>query len=241
MSGLRPDLSSQLPGYEFQPLPDGMRFELIRARDRGYGCTLAFITLWTVLWNLVAIPFGVIWMLGQHHQGQQPGAWFGIPFILVGIGGILGTLNMAYVRRSWILSPGCVTRRAAIPKLGHTRDRIYADVHRVEIRHGVWHSGRGSTDILRFRTNDGSRPVNIETATSSPSLARRKELRAASPTGSVGWRDLIAEGARRPVPGSPVPIAPDLVALGEVVSRALRVPLQVVVERIPDPPPGVGG
>jgi hypothetical protein len=120
-------------GYRMEPMPDGTtRVTMTAGRRLGQAGCLLFITLF---WNgivgvFVAAGLGLTSMKIEGPGGAMAlGAWgfwlFLTPFILIGLGLILGFLWSGFGREEWRLSDDLMEVRRAIP--GRTWARRYTD------------------------------------------------------------------------------------------------------------------
>lgn len=123
--------------------------------------------------------------------------------------------------------------------LGGTWERRHAKVERVELRRGIWRSGRGHTDILRFRVRDKRKPINLAGVTYLPGPL---SLYAPGSRGSAGRQPGLTHFLReatkhtqRQLAELDAEMALRMAELGEVIARQVRVPFEEIEEQIPDP------
>jgi len=138
-------------GYRITHAAGGASAEL-RPPQPSWGWPgVAFATLWCFIWDL-----GLLASIGVGAKTDWSG-WSGdavvrwlffIPFFWVpGVAVTALTLHQIFVRTTWVLRPGQVTRRYSVLGLCYQRDDEIASV---ELIHGRWSTGRGSTDTIRL-------------------------------------------------------------------------------------------
>jgi hypothetical protein len=153
----RPEAS--LPhGYAVSPGIDGMSVELTpRQPSWGWG-GVAFVTVWCVIWDVALLGFlGRVAKVDWSGWPEDPVVRWLIFFPLFWIPGIAVTavtLYQIFVRETWILRRGHVTRRHRAPGLALGREY---DVTSVEIVHARWSTGRGAKELMYLVTSSERR------------------------------------------------------------------------------------
>jgi hypothetical protein len=223
-------------GYQAQLALDGSGTEVVLPAPRRQKENLRFLALWCVLWYGILASMLVMSIRGAHSPHPTPPATYLILILmfLMGLGVTAMALQMAFVRTSWIVGSGAITRRTRIPLIGWEGVRAYLDPQGLEIRHGIWTSRRGSTDILRLQNSAGT--VKIREAAYSAFYAGLKEQVTDPATGKLDWRAMYRVLLQQqPPPEGPVPVAPEIQALGRFVAEQTGLPLETVEEQIPEP------
>jgi hypothetical protein len=134
-----------LQGCRIEPGPDGASAELTPHQPSwGWG-SVAFLTVWCVFWDLgLLASVGVGARMNWSGWSEDPIVrWLiFVPFFWIpGVAATALTLHQIFVRATWILRPGRVTRRYRALALSL---RLDDDVTHVEIIHGTWKTGRGA-------------------------------------------------------------------------------------------------
>jgi hypothetical protein len=223
-------------GYQAQISRDGTGTEIVPPAPRGQPGNIGFMALWCLVWNGILILMLVMSFRGLHSPHPTPPATFLvlIPMFCIGLGVTAMVLAMAFVRTSWIVGPDSIARRTRVPRIGRDRLRPYPNAQRLEIRHGIWASRRGSTDILRLRTSGGL--VKIREAAYSAFYAGLKEQVTDPATGKLDWRAMYRVLLQQqPPPAGPVPVAPEIQALSRFVAEQTGLTVETTEEQIPEP------
>jgi hypothetical protein len=153
------DMTEIIAGYRVQKLEDGTT-ALVEPGPSwaagGFGIFWGGIGVWAILtpsgWDAgAATPFFLLlgWVL--------PGAWM-----------VWSCLRWVIYEKSWLLRGGEIALRRRLHGVSIVHGGRFEPVLRTEIRHGVWKTGRGSTDIFRFYVDGARRPTALaERETSS--------------------------------------------------------------------------
>jgi hypothetical protein len=233
-------MEENLPaGFRAQPSLNGAGTELVIAAPAGQGCIVAFLAAWCILWDGFTLLFIVLTLLGVRKPGVEPLQSGLLLSLFAGAGLVVTaiTLKLAFARTSWIVGPHQIARRMTVPRLGWSRSHALLEPQGLEIRHGIWKSGRGSTDVLQVRTS--GRAVKIREAQHTLPLDAPREQAAHQAAGERDWRALLCAAGGPPVASGPaVPVAPEIAILGRFFADQTGLPLEVIEERIPDPPSG---
>ena len=138
-------------GYRITHAAGGASAELRPPQPSWGWLSVAFATLWCVFWDL-----GLLASVGVGAKTDWSGwsedavvRWLVfIPFFWIpGVAVTALTLHQIFVRATWVLGPGHVTRRYSVLGLRYQRDD---EVANVELIHGRWSTGRGATDTIRL-------------------------------------------------------------------------------------------
>ncbi len=138
-------------GYRITHAAGGASAELKPPQPSWGWPGVAFATLWCVIWDL-----GLLASVGVGAKTDWSGwsedavvRWlFFIPFFWIpGVAVTALTLHQIFVRATWVLRPGQVTRRYSVLGLRYQRDDEIASV---EVIHGRWSTGRGATETIRL-------------------------------------------------------------------------------------------
>lgn len=160
-------------GYRFDPGAGGASAELRRPQPSwGWG-SVAFAAVWCAFWDLgllasVGIGAKMNWSGWSEDLVARWLIFF--PFFwMPGIAATAMTLHQIFVRETWILRPGHVTRRYRVGGLSLQRSD---DVTKIEITHSAWNTGRGADDdvclvassrrLKLFHQSDRSTPISPE-------------------------------------------------------------------------------
>lgn len=200
------------PGYTAKPLSYGAAVELLPPRSLAIGrwIILIFLVPWSIVWNKVSITCLLAFLgVTQGCNVERNSVWEVTVSTLIGVAVAVIVLNVAFVRRHWIVGRGRMAHRTSIPVLRLAWDRIYHDVAAFEIRHAVWDTGRGYADSLRFRTTGNTEKIRVDVE-----------------------RDPSAIGLRE---RSKLGMDPDIVAMGRYLADRTGTKLEVVTEMVPEP------
>jgi hypothetical protein len=131
----------------------------LRHRQPSWGWGgVAFMTVWCVIWDLALLgSVGRVAKVDWSGWPEDPVVRWLIFFPLFWIPGIVVTavtLCQIFVRETWILRRGHVTRRHTAPGLALRREY---DVANVEIIHGRWSTGRGAKETVCLVTSSERR------------------------------------------------------------------------------------
>ena len=74
----------------------------------------------------------------------------------------LAFLRRLFVRHAWRFGLGRITRHTRVLLTGLAWETRYEGVATIEFRHGIWESGEGHTDVLRFRVRGRTTPIEID-------------------------------------------------------------------------------
>jgi hypothetical protein len=223
-------------GYQTKVRPDGSK-EVVPPPPAGQKDDIRHLTVWCLLWDafiVVAVVSGIASMHGSKPTPPLTLVVFS-PFVVMGAAGTGLWLSMIFLRTSWIVGPGSIARRRRVPLVGLDSLQPYPDAQQLEIRHGIWTSRRGSTDILRVRTSTGV--VKIREVYHSAYYAGLKERATNPATGKMDyralWRLLLEQPG--PDPEEPIAIAPEIASLARFMAEQTGLPLETVEEQIPQP------
>jgi len=204
---------------------------------RGIGIVGAvLLVVWCVVWDLgsVALQF----------QETTPLA-IRMVFPLVGAGMTLFTLRLLLVRHAWKVCPGRITRRTHVLLTGLVWENHYKGVDAIEFRRGVWKSGKGHTDVLRFRVRGRDKPVNLDglsydfdESSHAGEWVAAKEEREQALGRSLGFREmfrLMRDTSSDSMRKLDVAQEEREQALGRFLAERVGVLYAVVEETVPDP------
>src|SRR6267143_2837206 len=102
--------------------------------------------IWFVIWETL----GIVLLLGpavspRSYRGQFEivgGLAVGIAFMAVGL--------IFVVRHRWVARPGGMVRQMLLPFVPLKWERSYTGLTNFEVYKGIWRSGRGTSNVLRF-------------------------------------------------------------------------------------------
>ena len=141
-------------GYKVQRLDDGVT-ELL---DPGPSWTAG---AFGVFWGGFGV-FGILTPSGWEAGWATPVFLFAL-WVVPGATLVMPCLRRLIFRGSWLLRGGEIARRRRIRGLGLVQDGRFRAVQHVALRHGVWKTGMGCTDILRLYLHDGPQPIALAT------------------------------------------------------------------------------
>ena len=138
-------------GYRITPGAAGASAELRPPQPSwGWG-VVAVAVAWCAIWDLgLLASVGVGAKMNWSGWSEDPVArWLiFIPFFWIsGIAVTALTLHQIFVRATWILRPGRVTRRYRVLGLSFQRDD---EVTNIKVSHERWSTGRGATETIRL-------------------------------------------------------------------------------------------
>jgi hypothetical protein len=145
------DMTEIIAGYRVQKLEDGAT-ELVEPGPA-----------W--LWG----GFGLFWCAIGLRFMLDPSEWdagAATPFLLLlwmvpGLVLVWPCLRWLMYEKSWLLRGGEIALRRRTHGIRLVQNDPVRLVLRTEIRHGVWKTGRGSTDIFRFYVDGAGKPTAL--------------------------------------------------------------------------------
>lgn len=141
-------------GYKVQRLDDGVTELLEPAPSWAAGA-------FGVFWGGFGV-FGILTPSGWEAGWATPVFLFAL-WVVPGAALVIPCLRRLIYEGSWLLRGGEVARRRRLRGLGLVQDGDFRAVQNVELRHGVWKTGTGCTDILRFYLYEEPRPITLAT------------------------------------------------------------------------------
>ncbi len=223
-------LQYKLPlGFTARPLTDGTSVELVPPPWGGKEWLgIIFLVVFSSFWNLGVITCLRIWDLPMAKGACDSPGWH----IMVPIGLFVTalTLDLAFVRRHWVVRPGQITDRISIPVLKVSWECVYSRLLRFEIRYNIWENRMGTTDSLWFRTADSIRSVRVvfgERGVIYGVIVNADHIRRV--------RDVEEKVIRDESEWDALVLDPDVVAVGRFLADRTGTPLVVVVDVIKPP------
>jgi hypothetical protein len=141
-------------GYKVQRLDDGVTELLEPAPSWAAGA-------FGVFWGGLGL-FGILTPSGWEAGWATPVFLFAL-WVVPGARLVIPCLRRLIFRGSWLLRGGEIARRRRIRGLGLVLDGRFQAVRHVELRHGIWKTGTGSTDIFRLYLFEESPAITLAT------------------------------------------------------------------------------